>query len=98
MLPLNGYAEPGAQSVDNRGRVARKHFVSGIVSTLMLACAPPVAAEGISWNGFVQSHVAARTGGVDCPAGTKCDYPAADLRGELETEGKNAAGNAAFFG
>jgi len=64
----------------------------------MLASAPPAAAEGLSWNGFVQSHVAARTADVNCPAGTECNYPAADLRGELGADGKNAAGNAGFFG
>jgi hypothetical protein len=97
MLPLNGCAEPGAESVNDRA--AGKHFLIGIFSTFMLALAPSAAtAEGISWNGFVQSHVAARTSSVDCPAGTECDFPAADLRGELEAEGKNAAGNADFFG
>jgi hypothetical protein len=64
----------------------------------MLALAPLAVAEGISFNGFVQSHAAARTSGVDCPAVTECDYPAADLRAELAAEGKNAAGNAGFLG
>jgi hypothetical protein len=57
-----------------------------------------VVAEGLTWNGFVQSHVAARTADVNCPAGTECNIPAADLRGELDAEGKNAAGDARFLG
>jgi len=65
----------------------------------MLASVPPAtAAEGIAWNGFVQSHVAARTSGVNCPDGTECDFPSAELRSQLETEGKNAAGNTGFLG
>src|SRR5712691_3024581 len=64
----------------------------------MLAPAPTVAAEGLTWNGFVQSHVAARTADVNCPAGTECNIPSADLRGELDVEGKNTAGNARFLG
>jgi len=64
----------------------------------MLASAPSVTAEGLSWNGFVQSHVAARTADVNCPAGTECNIPSADLRGELDVEGKNTAGNARFLG
>jgi hypothetical protein len=35
---------------------------------------------------------------VQCPAETECDFPSADLRGQLEAEGKNAAGNAGFLG
>jgi len=55
-------------------------------------------AESIAWDGFVQSHVAARTGDVTCLATTECDYPAAELRGQLKAEGKSESGNAAFLG
>lgn len=55
-------------------------------------------AEDIAWDGFVQSHVALRTSNVPCPTTTECDYPAAELRGQLKAEGKSKSGNAAFLG
>lgn len=65
----------------------------------MLDLIPPAAgAEGFSWNAFIQSHVAARTSKVQCPTETECDFPSAELRGQLEAEGKNTAGNASFLG
>ena len=80
-------------------RAARNSFLAGPLAAFMLASAPAAtAAEGVAWNGFVQSHVAARTSGEHCPDGTECDFPAAELRGQLETEGKNTAGNAGFLG
>ncbi|MBI5137518.1 MAG: hypothetical protein HZA24_09345 [Nitrospirae bacterium] len=70
----------------------------GLAAALLLTGSAPAAAEGISWDGFVQSHAAARTSGADCPANTACDYPAAELRGQLKAEGRNSSGNAAFLG
>lgn len=70
------------------------------LTAALLALAWPVGAqaEAIAWDGFVQSHVAARSGNVTCPATTECDYPAAELRGQLKAEGKSESGNAAFLG
>jgi hypothetical protein len=79
-------------------RATRKYFLVGVSSAFFVTLAPPATAEGISLNGFVQSHVAARTSRVDCADGTECDFPAIDLRGELAAEGKDAAGNAGFLG
>ncbi|MBX9812220.1 MAG: hypothetical protein K2Y16_11515 [Burkholderiales bacterium] len=55
-------------------------------------------AEGVAWDGFAQSHVAGRTSRVACPAGIACDFPAAELRGQLKAEGRNSSGNAGFLG
>jgi hypothetical protein len=85
------------ERVNSADGAALKYSVAGVLSAFTLAPAP-VTGEGIAWNGFVQSHVAARTSGVQCRAGTECSFPAADLRAELTAEGKNAAGNAGFFG
>lgn len=68
-----------------------------IVGSLALACSLAATGQGVSLDGFVQSHVAARTSRVDCPAGTACDFPAAELRGQLKAEGKNSGGEAAFL-
>jgi hypothetical protein len=87
------------ENVSGRERDVRKEFLAGALAAVVVAAAPPAsAAEGIAWNGFVQSHVVARTSNVQCPAGTECDLPVAELRGQLEGEGKNAAGNAGFLG
>lgn len=68
-------------------------------AALVLAWPLHASAETIAWDGFVQTHAAVRAGGVDCPTTTTaCDYPAAELRGEIKAEGKNASGNAAFLG
>ncbi len=80
------------------GRATRKYFLVAISSTFFLTLAPPATAEGISLNGFVQSHIAARTSRGDCADGTECDFPAIDLRGELAAEGKDTTGNAGFLG
>ncbi len=76
----------------------RKQFLAGIVSALLLIVAPLAAAEDVFFSGFGQTHAAARIDSVDCPAGTECDFPAADLRGEFSAEGKNAAGTSGFLG
>ena len=68
-----------------------------VVGSLALACSITATGQGVSLDGFAQSHVAGRTSRVDCPSGTACDYPAAELRGQLKAEGKNASGNAAFL-
>ncbi len=47
----------------------------------LLAAPASRAEEGLSLNGFLQSHVAARTDNIACTAGTECNYPAAELRG-----------------
>lgn len=67
-------------------------------AALALACSVTQAAQDLSWGGFVQSHLAARVNGVACSPGTACDFPAAEIRGQVQAEGKNPSGNAAFFG
>lgn len=67
-------------------------------ASLALGWSGAATAQGISWGGFVQTHVAGRTNQVACPPGTACDFPAAELRGQLKAEGKNSSGNAAFLG
>ncbi len=69
------------------------------IATAFLTLASPVTcgAEGVAWDGFVQSHVAARTSSVACPSGTACDFVAAELRGQVKAEVKSASGNAAFL-
>lgn len=71
-----------------------------VLSAGVAAARPAIAAEAerFALDGFIQSHVAARTGGPTCPAGTECDYPWAELRGQIRTEGKNKDGSAAFQG
>ena len=64
---------------------------------LALAWTITASGQGVSLDGFAQSHVAARTSRATCPAGTACDFPAAELRGQLKAEGKNSPGNAAFL-
>lgn len=54
-------------------------------------------AEGLGLAGFVQAHAAARTGGVDCPAGTECDVPFNEQRLQLKVEGSNKAGSAGLL-
>lgn len=66
--------------------------------SLALVWSIGVTAQGISWGGFAQSHVAGRVGRVACPAETACDFPAAELRGQLKAEGKSASGSAGFLG
>ena len=66
-------------------------------ASLALASSVAAGAEGVAWGGFAQSHVVARTSRVDCPSGTACDFPAAELRGQLKAEGKNSSGDAAFL-
>jgi hypothetical protein len=66
------------------------------VTAIALILSGPVAralAQGLEVNGFVQIHAAARTAGVDCPAGTECDVPFNDQRLHLEVEGDNASGS-----
>ena len=70
--------------------------VSIAVASLTLASPIAVTAQSISLDGFAQSHVAGRIGGVSCPSGTACDFPSAELRGQLKAEGRNSPGNAAF--
>jgi hypothetical protein len=77
-----------------RSRLLAGALAAGTVAAAFPAC----AAQRIAWNGFLQAHAAARTSDVDCPPVTECDWPAADLRGQIEAEGKNAPGNAAFLG
>jgi hypothetical protein len=67
-------------------------------ASLALGWSSAATAQGISWGGFAQSHVAWRTNQVACPSGTACEFPAAELRGQLKAEGKNSSGNAAFAG
>ena len=69
-----------------------------VAGSLALACSAMAAGQGVSLDGFAQSHVAGRTSRVDCPSGTACDFPAAELRGQIKAEGKNSSGNAAFLG
>jgi hypothetical protein len=68
-----------------------------VVGSLALACSAAASGQGVSLDGFAQSHVAGRTSRVDCPSGTACDFPAVELRGQLKAEGKNASGDAAFL-
>src|SRR3990170_2773073 len=70
---------------------------SFIAVPLALACSVATSGQGVSLDGFVQAHVAGRTSQVDCPSQTACDFPAAELRGQLKAEGKNASGDAAFL-
>ncbi len=58
-----------------------------------------VAANGqdLSLDGFAQSQVTGRTSGVDCPSGTACAFPAAELRAQLQAEGKTSSGDADFL-
>jgi len=70
---------------------------SAVGATLALAWSIVASGQGVSLDGFVQSHVAGRTSRVACPAGTACDFPAAELRGQLKAEGKNSPGDAAFL-
>lgn len=80
-------------------RTARavRFAASSIVGSLALACSVVATGQGVSLDGFAQSHVAGRTSRVDCPSGTACDFPAAELRGQLKAEGKNSGGDAAFL-
>jgi hypothetical protein len=78
------------------GRAARV-AASIVVGSLALACSVAATGQGVSLDGFAQSHVAGRTSRVDCPSGTACDFPAAELRGQLKAEGKNSSGDAAFL-
>jgi len=68
-----------------------------VIGSLALACSVVAAGQGVSLDGFAQSHVAGRTSRVACPSGTACDFPAAELRGQLKAEGKNSSGDAAFL-
>lgn len=74
-----------------------RNAASMIVGSLALACSGVATGQGVSLDGFAQSHVAGRTSRVDCPSGTACDFPAAELRGQLKAEGRNASGDAAFL-
>jgi len=76
---------------------AVRFAASIVVVSLALACSVAATGQGVSLDGFAQSHVAGRTGRVDCPPGTACDFPAAELRGQIKAEGKNASGDAAFL-
>ena len=67
-------------------------------ASLALASSVAAGAEGVAWGGFAQSHLAGRTSRIACPSGTACDFPAAELRGQLKAEGKTSSGNAAFLG
>ena len=67
-------------------------------ASLALASSVAAGAEGVAWGGFAQFHLAGRTSRVACPSGTACDFPAAELRGQLKAEGKTSSGNAAFLG
>jgi len=68
-----------------------------VAGSFALACSDTATGQGVSLDGFAQSHVAGRASRIDCPSGTACDYPAAELRGQLKAEGKNAGGEAAFL-
>ena len=68
-----------------------------VVGSLALACSVAASGQGVSLDGFAQSHVASRTSRVTCPSGTACDFPAAELRGQIKAEGKNAGGDAALL-
>jgi hypothetical protein len=83
-------------SGDNRRTQGR--FVAGVFSVFLLIVAPLAGAQDLSFYGFLQSHAAARTGDVDCSAVTECDFPAADVRGQLSAEGRNATGTLGFLG
>ncbi len=78
----------------------RAVLVAASIVGVSLALVWSIAATGqtISLDGFAQSHAAWRASQATCPAGTACDFPAAELRGQLKAEGKNSAGNAAFLG
>lgn len=72
--------------------------VTLLITAIVPAWSVDAAADAIAWDGFAQAHVAARTGRADCPSGTVCDYPAAEVRGQLKAEGRNPARDAAFLG
>ncbi len=76
---------------------AARIAASAVGAALAFAWSIAASGQGISLDGFAQSHVAARTSRVACPAGTTCDFPAAELRGQLKAEGKNSPGDAAFL-
>ena len=76
---------------------ALRAAASIVVGLLALAYSVVATGQGVSLDGFAQSHVAGRTSRVACPAGTACDFPAAELRGQLKAEGKNSPGDAAFL-
>lgn len=73
---------------------------SGALAAGLLALAGSGGAwsQGIEWDGFAQSHGAARLGDVACPETTECDLPAAELRGQLKAEARNGAGSVALLG
>ena len=77
---------------------AVRFAASIVIGSLALAYSVAATGQGVSLDGFAQSHVAGRTSRVDCPSGTACDFPAAELRGQLKAEGKNAGGDAGFLG
>src|SRR3990172_6164736 len=77
-------------------RRAARVAATMVGASLSLACSIAAAGQGVSLDGFAQSHVAVRTSRVDCLSGTACNVPAAELRGQLKAEGKNSSGNAAF--
>lgn len=78
------------------GRALRA-AASAVVGSLALACSVAASGQGASLDGFAQSHVAGRTSRVDCHSGTACDFPAAELRGQIKAEVKNSGGDAAFL-
>ncbi len=77
---------------------AARAAASIVAASLALTLSIAATAQGISWDGFAQTHVAGRTHQVTCPSGTACDFPAAELRGQFKAEGKNSSGNAGFLG
>jgi hypothetical protein len=80
------------------GTARAVHFAASIVvGSLGLVYSVVATGQGVALDGFAQSHVAGRTSRVACPAGTACDFPAAELRGQLKAEGKNSLGGAAFL-
>ncbi len=78
------------------GRAVRVTASIVVGSVALLWCAV-AQGQDVSLDGFAQSQVAARTSGVDCPSGTACDFPAAELRAQLQAEGKTSSGDADFL-
>lgn len=68
----------------------------GLLSLLALVWAPAAPARASDRlpeiHGFLQTHVAARPGGVDCLPETACDLPFNEQRLQLKTEGGGLEG------
>lgn len=80
-------------------RFPRRTAAPALLAGVLLHGPTPLAhAAGLTLDAFVQSHTAARTNRNGCTKGVECDFPWAELRGQLKAEGKTEDGTAGFLG